>query len=88
MHPKDFVEKWGVSRRELGDITGKTLETVNRWFSDRDPGREITTLLSSVDSSWTIREALDRLPSQIWAYYDLVKARRAVKGQNGSEEES
>jgi len=79
MHPAKFVEKWGVSRQELSQLTGKSVETVNRWFSDREPGTEIFTLLSSIDLQWTILDALEKLPTQIRAIYDLVKARRGTE---------
>jgi hypothetical protein len=85
MHPKKFVEKWGITRSELGQITGKSLETVNRWFSDREAGADIKTLLAGVNAAWTTREALDAMPSHIWGYYDLVKARRAAKAQEDKE---
>jgi transcriptional regulator with XRE-family HTH domain len=79
MNPGNFIEKWGVTRQELAQLTGKSVETVNRWFSDREPGSEIITLLSSIDLEWTIREALDKLPSHIWAIYELAKARKEAE---------
>jgi hypothetical protein len=87
MHPKKFVEKWGITRQELAQISGKSLETVNRWFSDREPGAETKTLLSAVHAAWTTREALDTMPSHIWAFYELVKARRATKPQQDKDVE-
>ena len=79
MQPAKFVLKWGVTRQELSQLTGKSVETVNRWFSDREPGTEIITLLSSIDLEWTIRESLDKLPTHIWAIYELVKARKGAE---------
>jgi hypothetical protein len=85
MHPKKFMDVWGVTRQELAQLIGKSPETVNRWFSDREPGFEVITLLSVINGAWKTREALDALPSHIWAFYDLVKARRATKRDQDSE---
>ena len=85
MEPQKFIEKWGVSRQELGQLTGKSVETVNRWFSDREPGADTLTLLASIDLQWTVREALDKLPTHLWAIYELAKARKAVKNSDSSE---
>lgn len=80
MEPKAFMDHWGISRAELSQLCGKSLDTVHRWFSDREAPTEIKQMLSCIHQTWLIRQTIEEtsLP-HIEAVYELVRARKRLE---------
>lgn len=80
MHPKDFMERWGLSRGELASLLGKKMVTVNHWFStasNLDPPVEVLKRLDEMHVRFSQWELEDEHLSNVRTIYELIRERRS-----------
>lgn len=87
MNPEEFVEKWKITRYELCDLVGRTIDTVNHWFSEKSPRQpepDALHKLALIDAIWTMRRYQEQnLPGYV-ATYEMVRDRL---GDSAEDEE-
>lgn len=81
MEPGEFMEYWKISRSELALLLGKSLNTVNQWFSkgerSSDPPADVLRRLDEFHLRFLEWELQDKyLPPHARQLYEQFKERR------------
>lgn len=82
MSPREFIDKWGLTRAELASILNKKMTTVDHWFSAKsplEPPPDVQQRLVEIDtlfSQWKLAD--ERLP-QLRELYETIRERSATE---------
>lgn len=81
MHPKEFVERWQLSRGELASLLGKKLVTVNHWFSSGksrlEPSPDVLKRLDEMHVRFSQWELEDEHLRHLRVLYESIRERRS-----------
>ena len=72
MHPKEFIEKYGITGLQLADFLGVNPTTVYHWIapnSDRQPTQQILNYLDLTDA-WL--QTIRIIPPQVKNLSDII----------------
>jgi ribosome-binding protein aMBF1 (putative translation factor) len=85
MHPKDFMERWDVTRAELAQILNKSSTTIDHWFSAKsklEPPQEVLKRLDEIHARFLQWETEDKHIPEIRQIYELIKDRQEFKARH------
>lgn len=80
MTPEEFLFLWDVSREELAKLCGKSLSTVNHWFSRGahriEPSEDDQRRLAEIHAFWT---QFENEPKHLREIFEAKPRRRHQK---------
>lgn len=79
MHPKDFIEYWGLTRTELAELLDRKLGTVDHWLSAKsslEPPEDVLNRLDELHARFLQWQVEDQHLSQLRQLYELLRDRK------------